>query len=367
MGVIKMKLKNKVLALAFLLSCSASSAFAEQTSQLNDKLINLDGTIQSINGELSSQKSEVSALKVEMRILNDTVRKQILQELKALERQNQFMYDTLVQNNKAEGVDVNAKAIRNYDLQTPDGKIILGGEEYIYVKQAQATLSARIDTGASLSSITAQNIEEFERSNKKYLRFDIVANDRVIHVEAPFVRQIDIRQSSRDEVQWRPSVKLSIKIGDYSTTSEFTLVNREKLNYPLLIGRNVLTDIAVVDVSRNNVQPRADENGLLILARDEYKANKKKNINVNKKYDEEMAANAGGQIAVKAKDSVKSLGTDPDKSLPSVSNKIESEAGSKPESKVDEKTDDKIEKVEKEQVSDKKKDSKSKKSDKKSK
>lgn len=336
-----MRLKNKLLGAA-LFAAFSLSASAEQSSQINDKLANINGTIASINGELNSQKAAVSAMKVEMGIMNDTLRKQILQELKAMQRQNQFLYDTFVQNSKAEGIDVNAKAIRNYDLQTPDGKMILGGEEYIYVKQAQATLSARIDTGASISSITAQNIEEFERSNKKYLRFDIIANDRTIHVEAPFVRQIDIRQSSRDEVQWRPSVKLSIKIGDYSATSEFTLVNREKLNYPLLIGRNVLTDIAVVDVSRNNVQPRADEDGLLILSRDQYKDNKKKNINVNQKYDDEVAANAGGQLAVKSKDSGKSLGTDPNKSLPAVSNKIETEIGSKPDSKIDIKGDDKI-------------------------
>ena len=62
MGVIKMKLKNKVLTLAFLLACSASSAFAEQTSQLNDKLINLDGTIQSINGDTLTNQSDVQIL-----------------------------------------------------------------------------------------------------------------------------------------------------------------------------------------------------------------------------------------------------------------------------------------------------------------
>lgn len=61
---------------------------------------------------------------------------------------------------------MNVKPLRNYDLQTPDGKMILGGEEYVYVKEANATIAARIDTGASQSSISASNVTEFERNGK---------------------------------------------------------------------------------------------------------------------------------------------------------------------------------------------------------
>ena len=44
-----------------------------------------------------------------------------------------------------------------------------------------------LDRGAAVSSITAQNIREFERQGKKWLRFDVITNDRTVTVEAPFV------------------------------------------------------------------------------------------------------------------------------------------------------------------------------------
>ena len=130
---------------------------------------------------------------------------------------------------------------------------------------------------------------------------------------------------------------LNVKVGDYSTSAEFNLVDRSKMQFALLIGRPLLTDIAVVDVSRKYIQKRADKNGLLIINTDDYVANKKNNINVNEAYDKLQEENKGGQIATVAKDGTESMGTDPKLSLPSVSNKIESEEGKLPSSKVDKK------------------------------
>ena len=109
------------------------------------------------------------------------------------------------------------------------------------------------------------------------------------------------------------------------------------MQFALLIGRPLLTDIAVVDVSRKHIQKRADKNGLLIISTDDYVANKKNNINVNEAYDKLQEENKGGQIATVALDGTESMGTDPKLSLPSVSNKIESEEGKLPSSKVDKK------------------------------
>ena len=174
----------------------------------------------------------------------------------------------------------------DYINQTFGDKMILGEEEYFYIKQADATIVARIDTGASVSSISAQNIEKYKRLGKTYVAFDLITNDRTIHIEAPYTRDVDVRQSSSEDVQWRPSVELTFTIGNHTRTAEFTLVNRDKLNYPLLIGRNILKDVAVVDVSQSFVQPRTNREGLLILPKEQYEKNKKNNIDVNKKYDE---------------------------------------------------------------------------------
>lgn len=326
---------KKTLLLALLLGSQAVYS-ADNASDISDKITHLDGTIQSINGELNSQRSAISNLRSDIDRSNDKFKRQILEELKALQRQNQFVYDSLVAEKEKEGGKV-VKPLRNYDLQTPDGKMILGGEEFVYVKEANATIAARIDTGASQSSISAQDITEFERNGKKWMRFTINHNDRSIQVEAPFVAQTKLRQSSIEGYSYRPIVRLNVKIGDYSTAADFNLVDRSRMQFALLIGRTLLTDIAVVDVSRNRVQPRADKDGLTIISIDDYVANQAKGINVNEKYDALEKARQGGQIATVSKDATQSLGTNAESSLPSVREKIESENGTKLKMKTDKK------------------------------
>lgn len=325
---------NKLLAVSILLSCQIAFA-AQDTNQINDKFTQIKGTIDSINGELSAQRAHMGEIKADLEHSNAVFQKKVLEELKSLQRQNQFVYDTLIAQRERTGDYMNVKPLRNYDLQTPDGKMILGAVEYVYVKEADATFVARIDTGASQSSISAQNIKEFERNGKKWIRFQIIHNDRTIDMEAPFVRQTRLVQSSFEGFSYRPIVRLNVKIGDYSTSAEFNLVDRSKMQYALLIGRPLLTDIAVVDVARQKIQKRADKDGLLIVSIDAYDEAVKNGIKLNEEYDKKKAEDLGGQIATVSEDGTESLGTDPKLSLPSVSNKIETDEGKIPTTKVD--------------------------------
>ena len=327
---------KKNIVLAILMSSQVAFA-ADNSADMNDKITQMRGTIDSINGELTNQRAAMSDLRTDIERSNSKLKKQIFDELKTIQRQNQSLYDSMVSEKERDGGKMNVKPLRNYDLQTPDGKMILGGEEYVYVKEANATIAARIDTGASQSSISASNVTEFERNGKKWLRFDVFHNDRTIEVEAPFVKQTRLRQSSIEGYSYRPIVRLNVKIGDYSTAAEFNLIDRTQMQYALLIGRTLLTDIAVVDVSRKDVQPRADKIGLLIICTDDYNENKKNGIDVNEKYDKMVKENKGGQKAFPAQNDTQSLGTNPERSLPSVSNKIEKEQGSLPKEKIDKK------------------------------
>ncbi len=284
-----------------------------------DRLLALDGTIQSINEELGSQRADLGALKAEVRGMNAEdaeFRRSMLNELKALRRQNQSLVDALFAGQTAgQGGVGTVTPLRNYDMQTPDGKMFFGEAEYIYVREANATIDARIDSGAAVSSISATDITEFERSGKKWYRFNLQANGRTLQIEAPFVRYSDIRQSSKSETVRRPVVSLNLKIGDFSTSSEFTLADRTHMQYALLIGRTMLQDVAVVDVARSYIQKRADPEGLILLNRDAYAKLEKEGINPNAAFDEKQK-NAAGQIAYPSAQYGANLGTDPDKALP---------------------------------------------------
>ncbi len=304
------------------------SVFAADTN-INDRLIEFKGTLSSINEELSSQRANIGELRAQSNY-QEKVNREILNELKSLRRQNQAVIDSLYSKEpNGDNKVVDIKPIKDYDLKTPDGKMIFGEDEFFYIKEADAIIDARIDTGATTSSLSAQDITEFERKGKKWIKFKVVANDRTIEVEAPFVRYSDIRQASSKETIRRYVVSLNIKVADYATQSEFTLHDRSRMQYALLIGRSLMQDIAVVDVSRDHVQGKPVSNNdaipLLILSRDDYEDAKKKGKNPNELYDKKKESKAG-QIAYPQQEFGNSIGTDSKNALPLVQAKKEQKA-----------------------------------------
>ena len=328
------KLKLKALPAAFItavaIMAAGSPAHAapddNQEPSTSARLTEMKGQIQSINEELSGQRATLGALKTEIyaqREETDDYRRSLLSEMKALRRQNQSLVDSIYDNrvlaSKNEMTEV--KPLRNYDLQTPDGKMYFGEDEYVYVKEADATFDARIDTGAAVSSISAQDITEFERNGKRWYRFTVEANDHKIQVEAPYVRTSTIRQVSKHTTTERIVVALNVKVGDYSTTSEFTLSDRTRLQYPLLIGRTLMQDIAVVDVARDHIQGR-NKDTFLILSREDYEKAMKAGKDPNAAYKQKQeAAAAVGQIARPSGEYGSNLGSNSENALPAVRNK----------------------------------------------
>ncbi len=137
------------------------------------------------------------------------------------------------------------------DVYYPLG--IIGEVEPVYLKDIDSVFYARIDTGAETSSIDAFNIKEFERDGEPWVSFD-VKNRKTKEkrtFEKKIVRKTFIKRQ-QGENEKRIVVNMEIKIGNQLFTKEFNLGNREKFNYQVLIGRNILSGLAVVDVSIKN-------------------------------------------------------------------------------------------------------------------
>lgn len=137
------------------------------------------------------------------------------------------------------------------ELKTADGKLLLGEEEWIYIKAINHSAKARIDTGATTSSISAVDIEMFERDGKKWVKFKLAHNDKETkEFESPISRIVTIRQSSTEKRTDRPVIEAWVQIGDLKTKTEFTLNDRTHMTFPVLLGRTFFRDVAVVDVSK---------------------------------------------------------------------------------------------------------------------
>jgi len=133
------------------------------------------------------------------------------------------------------------------------GLLIIGEVEKVVVDPPGILYNARIDTGAESSSVHAEDIRLIERDGEKYVLFKLfnTQNNEFVELERRLQRKVLIKQKN-GEPERRYVVKLWLTMGDIKERIDVTLTNRSDFTYPLLVGRNLLTDIAIVDVSRRH-------------------------------------------------------------------------------------------------------------------
>ncbi|KII77081.1 ATP-dependent zinc protease [Vibrio renipiscarius] len=136
--------------------------------------------------------------------------------------------------------------------------VTLGEIEQVTIDSIKQTFDARVDTGAATSSLNAVDIEQFERNGKKWVRFHLSDEQTPMDdnnwIEAPVLKFVKIRQSTNEEVERRAVVELWVKVGKIHEKAQFTLADRSQMSHPVLLGREFIKDIAVVDVSKKYVQ-----------------------------------------------------------------------------------------------------------------
>ena len=134
----------------------------------------------------------------------------------------------------------------------------IGRAENIYFPElVDGAVSARIDTGARTSSIWGsaqitrdgrlavtlfgEGHEHFKQKNYYFDEFDqtIVA-------------------SSNGQREMRYKIKLLVRIGKRRIRAQFTIADRATQAYPVLIGRNILTNKFVVDVAQGQPDHAAE-------------------------------------------------------------------------------------------------------------
>ncbi len=132
------------------------------------------------------------------------------------------------------------------------GTPIAGGVETLYVLPMKMPFHARMDTGAETSSIDVSNIKPFERDGEKWISFDIVnrKNGEQHHFEKPLKRKTKIRRTHKNEHRY--IVQMNIKMGAELINAEFSLNDRSKFDYQVLIGRNIINGRYIIDPTLEN-------------------------------------------------------------------------------------------------------------------
>ena len=128
----------------------------------------------------------------------------------------------------------------------------LGWLERVRLQPWDVVVKAKLDTGAKTAAIHATDVEYFDKDGKEWVRFKLSLDHRdpkaeTLLVEKRLERKVKIKLRGTEKTSIRPSVKMEFCLGAKRYQALFTLTNREKFNYPVLLGRRFLADLAVID------------------------------------------------------------------------------------------------------------------------
>ncbi len=134
----------------------------------------------------------------------------------------------------------------NFDLD------IIGATEFVEIAGIK-NIPAKVDTGADTSSIWASKINIEKDGTLNFVLFDnnspLYTGEKLTSIDYT-IKKV---RSSHGDTQIRYSVPLELRIGNKILTTKFTLANRSRNNFPVLIGRRTINGNFLVDVSKDAV------------------------------------------------------------------------------------------------------------------
>lgn len=241
-----------------LLATLAITAGCTQLQEQQEQIARLSAQIDALDESLGRTETQLKELRVDQNV--------VVADLAAgragisqLEQAVQHLPDAMkALCPEQDPVVVECPANRVQRIFVSGDKMVIGELETVWIDPPGLSLNARIDTGATTNSLNAEDMVEFERDGDNWVRFHVRDTDSkdLIEIEREVVRYVRVYQQADPGGTRRPVVSLRLHLGDVSDPFEFTLADRSHLNHQILLGRSFLTDIALVDVGRQFVQPR---------------------------------------------------------------------------------------------------------------
>lgn len=150
-----------------------------------------------------------------------------------------------------------------------EGDEVFGWVEKATLQPWDIEVKAKLDSGALTSSLDARDIEMFEQDDQQWVRFRLKLEDQASgdvfsdKIERPLYRELTVRGAGgRDE---RPVVLLEVCMGGTIYEEQFSLRDREEMNYPLLLGRRTISHLGLLDVRNTFLQePECGENATVV-------------------------------------------------------------------------------------------------------
>lgn len=134
---------------------------------------------------------------------------------------------------------------------------IIGWREWVRIPELGIKrIQAKIDTGARSSCLHAGQIQIFTREGIDWVRFQIHPRQKNDQFAIDAVaRLMEFRQvrSSNGQLTRRPVIRVPIRLMQQTFAIDLSLIDRHKMEYRMLVGREALQGRFLVDASRSFV------------------------------------------------------------------------------------------------------------------
>tara|TARA_B100001245_G_C22892053_1_gene429799 strand:+ start:2834 stop:3286 length:453 start_codon:yes stop_codon:yes gene_type:complete len=136
-------------------------------------------------------------------------------------------------------------------------KIIIGSTDVVDLPELELeNIPCKIDTGAYTSALHCTRVRIIEKDDQTYLSFRLYDPKFGIHNKKEY-RFKDFKEkrvrSSNGEVDYRYTITTTVVLFDQKIKTAFTLSFREKMKYPILLGKRLLKNHFIVDVSQDDL------------------------------------------------------------------------------------------------------------------
>lgn len=117
-------------------------------------------------------------------------------------------------------------------------------------------IPCKIDTGANTSSIHCDKVKLIEEDGVEMVSFKLLDPSHPAYNGKEY-KVKDFRErkiiNSFGHWEYRFAIKTKVKLFGNIYTAEFTLSNRGRMKYPVLLGKKLLKGRYLVDVSKSNL------------------------------------------------------------------------------------------------------------------
>jgi len=134
---------------------------------------------------------------------------------------------------------------------------VIGWREWVSIPfLGVGAINAKVDTGANTSALHVSQLTIFKKGRYEYAHFIIhpsqYSKSPAIECETRVLGYRKIKSSTGHSTV-RPVIRTLVALGEYQWECEITLINREEMNYRMLLGREAIKNRFLVNAGRSHL------------------------------------------------------------------------------------------------------------------